>query len=87
MRVRATAKGYDNVALRHPGEEFDLPEGMAFSASWMEKVGGVRAPDDTGLDKMSEEQLRAWIEARGGSIHPNAKLETVRQRAREIMEG
>lgn len=27
MRVRAIAEGYDNVAVRQPGDEFDLPDG------------------------------------------------------------
>lgn len=28
MRVIATAKGYDNVTIREPGEEFDAPLGI-----------------------------------------------------------
>lgn len=26
MRVIATAKGYDNVCIRDPGDEFDMPD-------------------------------------------------------------
>lgn len=36
MRVRAIETGYDNVAIRQPGEEFDMPDGA--SAPWFEPV-------------------------------------------------
>lgn len=36
MRVRALETGYDNVAVREPGDEFEMPEGS--SAHWFEPV-------------------------------------------------
>ena len=36
MRVKATGIGYDNVAVRNPGEEFDMPDGS--TGSWFVPV-------------------------------------------------
>ena len=36
MKVRATAVGYDNIALRQPGDEFDMPDGS--KAPWFVEV-------------------------------------------------
>lgn len=36
MRVKATAVGYDNVAVRNPGDEFDMPDGVY--APWYEPL-------------------------------------------------
>ena len=38
MRVIATAVGYDNIVLRQPGEEFDMPDGA--KGSWFRPAGG-----------------------------------------------
>lgn len=36
VRVRALERGYDNVAVREPGDEFEMPEGA--SGPWFEPV-------------------------------------------------
>lgn len=36
VRVRATKEGYDNVAVRQPGDVFDMPKGA--KGSWFEPV-------------------------------------------------
>jgi hypothetical protein len=51
MRVVATAVGYDNFAMRQPGEEFDLPAGLTPEIfdkpegkgrpTWFEPVDGL----------------------------------------------
>ena len=42
MRVIATAVGYDNKALRQPGDEFEMPDGM--KGSWFEPKDPPVAP-------------------------------------------
>jgi len=37
-RFIATAVGYDNIAVRQPGDEFDLPDGS--SAPWFKPAEG-----------------------------------------------
>lgn len=37
MKVIATARGFDNVAVREIGDEFDVPEGS--KGSWFKAVG------------------------------------------------
>lgn len=37
MRVRAIERGFDNLCIREPGEEFDMPEGTK-PAPWFEPV-------------------------------------------------
>lgn len=37
-RFIAVAVGYDNVTVRQPGDEFDLPDGS--SASWFKPAAG-----------------------------------------------
>lgn len=39
MRVIATSAGYDNVVLRGPGDEFEMPEGSA--GSWFRALDSV----------------------------------------------
>lgn len=47
MRVIATAVGYDGICIRHPGEEFDMPEDAA--GSWFRPKGREGdAPGDGG---------------------------------------
>jgi len=41
MKVIATAKGYDNKAVREPGEVFDMPEGA--KGSWFRPYVGEKA--------------------------------------------
>ena len=36
MRVRAIETGFDNLAIRNPGDVFDMPEGS--KAPWYEPV-------------------------------------------------
>lgn len=36
MRVVSTAIGFDNIVVRQPGEEFDMPEGS--KGSWFKPV-------------------------------------------------
>ena len=36
MRVRAIETGFDNLAIRNPGDEFDMPDGS--EAAWFEPV-------------------------------------------------
>lgn len=47
MRVIATAPGYDNLTVRQPGEEFDVPDsvfGKGIAApSWFKKVETKKA--------------------------------------------
>jgi predicted NUDIX family NTP pyrophosphohydrolase len=40
MRVIATNVGYDNIKLREPGEEFEMPDGA--KGSWFVPVGEVK---------------------------------------------
>jgi len=44
MRVVATAPGFDNVKLREPGEEFDMPDGS--KGSWFRPVVKRKGPAD-----------------------------------------
>jgi hypothetical protein len=37
MRVVATKQGYDNICIREPGDEFEMPDGS--SGSWFVKAG------------------------------------------------
>ena len=41
-RVRATATGFDNLCLREPGDEFDMPD--TAQAPWFEDVNKPRKP-------------------------------------------
>lgn len=36
MKVIATAEGYDNLAVRKPGDEFEMPDGS--TAPWFTPV-------------------------------------------------
>lgn len=36
MRVRALETGFDNLAIREPGDEFEMPDGS--EAHWFEPV-------------------------------------------------
>ena len=38
MRVIAVAIGYDNIVVRQPGDEFDMPEGA--TGSWFMPAAG-----------------------------------------------
>lgn len=44
MRVIATQRGYDNLALREEGEEFDMPDGS--EAHWFKPVPEQPAPEE-----------------------------------------
>jgi hypothetical protein len=41
MRVRATATGFDNTAIREAGDEFEMPDGS--EAHWFEPVDDAPA--------------------------------------------
>ncbi len=45
MKVMATQVGFDGLCLRHPGDEFEIPDKLneagnviAFSRKWMRKI-------------------------------------------------
>lgn len=40
MKVRAKRMGYLGLVRRREGSEFELPAGVKFSESWMERVDG-----------------------------------------------
>ncbi len=40
MQVIATLRGYDNIRVREPGEEFEMPDDA--TGSWFEPVGGAK---------------------------------------------
>ncbi len=48
MRVRATATGFDNIAVREVGDEFDMPDGS--TAPWFEPVKKVRKSADAAAE-------------------------------------
>lgn len=41
MRVIATARGFDNIAIREAGDEFEMPDGPA--GTWYEPVEAPKA--------------------------------------------
>lgn len=60
MRVRAKELGFDNVALRQPGEEFDLPDRVYV----LDPKSGKREKDADGKDRMVDFVIpsNAWFE-------------------------
>lgn len=51
IHVRALETGFDNLVLREPGDEFDMPKGS--KAHWFEEIKptkGGKAPDEQGDD-------------------------------------
>lgn len=56
MRVIAIAKGYDNVATREIGEEFDMPEGA--SGTWFESAEDQAEKPRRGRPPKSEDSGR-----------------------------
>jgi len=46
MRVRAIETGFDNLAIREPGDEFEMPDGS--SAPWFEPVEAPAPKAKTG---------------------------------------
>lgn len=55
MRVQALKVGFDGVALRQEGEEFDLPD-MIYV---LDPRSGQRVKDENGKDKMTPFVRRA----------------------------
>ena len=50
MKVIATAIGYDNLAVRQVGDEFDMPDGS--TAPWFKPVeGDTKGPLKSGKGK------------------------------------
>lgn len=51
IRVRALEIGFDNLVLREPGDEFEMPKGS--KAHWFEEIKlakGSKAPDEQADD-------------------------------------
>lgn len=53
MKVIAIAEGYDNHAVRKPGDEFEMPDGS--TAPWFKPVEGDTKGPRKGKAKASDE--------------------------------